>query len=484
MSSAYKSILKATGLLGSVQVLYTFISIVRNKLAAIFIGPYGMGLLDLYTRIAELCSQCTNFGLAFSAVRELSQIRESGTKKQQAECVKLIRSWGFNAAILGTLACVVFAPLLCKMATDDINLTYSVMRLSPLVGILTLTGCELAILKAMRRLRQLANNTVIGALLTLIFATVFYPTLGVSGIKWVLLLSTGSILLVNMYSTTRLFPYHLNLTSWKFLKNGGPLIKLGMAYVISGAFAAIAEIIIRDVIIAEKGMSCAGLYAAGLTLTVSYARIVLTALDADYFPRLSALTSQGADVSGTINDQIDILLLLMSPFLMLFSLALPQIIQLLYTPKFLDVLPMVICALSSMYFKAMYSPLAYLPLAKGDSRVFMVMELLYDVVFCASVVLGFHYYGLLGAGVGLSLSHLLDLLTLNVFYHVHYGYRLRRKTFLIALSQYLLLTVVLGLCIYGDVTLCIAGGTLIFAISTAISLYCLKPKFYTSHKKL
>jgi len=48
--SSYRHIFRATGLLGSVQVLYVLIAVVRNKITALFIGAAGMGLADLYAR--------------------------------------------------------------------------------------------------------------------------------------------------------------------------------------------------------------------------------------------------------------------------------------------------------------------------------------------------------------------------------------------------------------------------------------------------
>ena len=40
-------ILKYTGIFGMVQVLNMLMNIIRNKIAAIFLGPAGMGMLDM-----------------------------------------------------------------------------------------------------------------------------------------------------------------------------------------------------------------------------------------------------------------------------------------------------------------------------------------------------------------------------------------------------------------------------------------------------
>ena len=73
--ASYRNILKNTGLLGAVQVLGILLSVVRNKFTAVFIGPWGMGLVTIYSKSAELVSSMTNFGLSLSAVQRLADAR-------------------------------------------------------------------------------------------------------------------------------------------------------------------------------------------------------------------------------------------------------------------------------------------------------------------------------------------------------------------------------------------------------------------------
>ena len=125
----------------------------------------------------------------------------------------------------------------------------------------------------------------------------------------------------------------------------------------------------------------------------------------------------------------------MAPFLIVLAISLPVVVRLLYTADYLPVMPMVWAALPFMYFKSIYSPIAYLSLAHGDSRVYFVMELIYDLVFAAAVVVGYQYYGLLGAGIGLSLANLADLLLLSLFYRKKYHFRFTRQGAVLYLSQ-------------------------------------------------
>lgn len=441
---SYSHILKYTGLLGSVQFLNILISIVRNKAAAVLIGPVGMGLADLYFRAIDLLGNSTNFGLGFSAVRRLSPLCEQGNLRALKLQSQIIRTMIFWAALLGAIVTIVLSPALSLWLFHDTSHALSICALAPAVAFNTLTSGEVAILRGTSRLKAIASTSALVAGCTLLFALVIYSIWGISGVIPVLLLTTLATFLLHLRVSTRQFPYHISPFRFRVLRSGRPLIQLGAAYVGAGILGSGTEMLIRATVVnSENGLYAAGLYAAGLTLTVSYARMIFVAMDADYFPRLSAAAQDISRQNLTVNSQIHVLSLLMAPFLIILAISLPLVVRLLYSAEYLPVMPMVWAALPFMYFKSIYSPIAYLSLAHGDSRVYFVMELLYDVVFAAAVVVGYRYYGLLGAGIGLSLANLADLLLLSLFYRKKYQFRFTRQGALLFLPQGILLLGVL-----------------------------------------
>ncbi|MDO5751226.1 MAG: oligosaccharide flippase family protein, partial [Rothia sp. (in: high G+C Gram-positive bacteria)] len=433
---SYRHIFRSTGLLGSVQALSILISILRNKLAAVLIGAAGMGLSDLYQRTLEFIGNATNFGLGLSAVKRLSEIRgETDTPAERQVAlrltrrVRLIRTWVFITALLGTLLTLLTAPLLSLMTTGGYAHTTAYALLSPVVGLLTFSAGEAALLKALHRLRPLARAGLWTAVGTLVAGIVCYGGWGMRGIVPMIVLSALCSAGFTLRESLRDFPYRIGGWSRRYLLRGVPMLRLGLAYIVAGMITALAEILIRTILMrSASGAAEVGYYAAGVTLTVSYARLIFVALDADYFPTLAATGNQRRAANLAINRQMNALVVLMAPFLIAFALGLPLIIRLLYTADFLVILPMVLCAAPYMYFKAVYTPIAYLPLARGDGRLYVVMEGLYDVVFCLLVTLGYQHYGLIGAGLGLSLSNLFDLGMISLVYSRRYGYRINRDT--------------------------------------------------------
>ena len=71
---AYGQVLKYTGIFGGVQGLNVLIGLVRNKCAALLLGPAGMGLVTLFNTTVTFISQATHLGISFSAVRHISEL--------------------------------------------------------------------------------------------------------------------------------------------------------------------------------------------------------------------------------------------------------------------------------------------------------------------------------------------------------------------------------------------------------------------------
>jgi O-antigen/teichoic acid export membrane protein len=117
-------------------------------------------------------------------------------------------------------------------------------------------------------------------------------------------------------------------------------------------------------------------------------------------------------------------MLLVSPMLVLFQMLLPILLPALYTGKFMPALGMMQVMVIAMFIRAVKLPISYLPLARGDSRSYLLMEGCYDVVVVALVILGFRYYGLTGAGVGITLASVFDFFMLFFYMRWRYQYKM------------------------------------------------------------
>ena len=472
---SYSHVLKYTGIFGGVQGLNILVSLVRNKLVALLLGPEGMGLASLFNTTANFMSQATNLGIPFSAVKHVSTLYEEGDAERIAHFVGVVRVWSLITAAMGMLLCVLLGPLFSNYTFSWGDHTLHFVLLAPAVGLMALTGGEMAILKGARQLRSLALIQIYAVFAALLVSVPVYYFFGQAGIVPVIVLLALISMILTVGYSLRLYPLRLSFSK-KVLGEGMGMVRLGIAFVLAGVMGSGAEMLIRSFLNVSGDLDVVGLYNAGFMLTITYAGMVFSAMETDYFPRLASVCGNGEELSLTVNRQIEVSLLIMAPMLAVLIIALPVLLPLLFSREFLPVIGMAQVAVFSMYIKSVSLPISYITLAKGDSVAYMVLEACYDVVLVGLIVMGYRYWGLFGTGVALSASYLIDLCVVGGYAWFHYRYRFSRTV-----VGYAFVQIALGMSAYlvsltAAPLLCWTLGPTICLASLAISVYILHQK--------
>jgi O-antigen/teichoic acid export membrane protein len=431
---SYHHILKCISVFGGVQGLNILIGLVRNKIVAVLLGPEGMGLISLFNSTLNLVSSSTNLGITSSAVREISGDFDRQDSDRIENTVKIVRSWSFLTALVGMLLCMAFSQILNDITFTWGDHTLHFVLLSPIIAMLAVTGGETAILKGLRKLRQLAKIQVYAALITLVTTVPIYYYYGESGIVPSLLLFSLISMSLTIYYSFRLCPLRISF-SRSVLSQGSGMVKLGIAFVMAAIMGSGAEFAIRTFLNRTASLDVVGLYNAGFMMTMTYAGMIFSAMDTDYFPRLSAIGDNRTKQNNTVNNQISVSVLLISPLLVAFMLGMPFILPLLFSGKFMPVIGMMQITVIAMFLRAVKLPLAYINIAKGNSTAYMILEGVCAIVQVLSVILGYRLGGLTGTGAALLVTGLFDLIMLMVYTNIRYGYSMSKAVVAVVLSQ-------------------------------------------------
>lgn len=475
VESSYNHVLKYISIFGGVQGLNILIGLMRNKIVAYLLGPGGMGLVSLFNSTVNFISQSTNFGISFSAVRHVSELFDTGDEQRIARFVKVVRLWSLITAMLGMVVCVVAGPFLSNYTFSWGDHTVHFMLLAPAVALMAITGGETAILKGCRRLKSLAMIQIVNVFVALLLSVPVYYFFGQAGIVPVIVLMALASMLTTIWYSYRLYPLRLR-GEHGLLGDGFGMLRLGMAFLLAGILGSGAEILIRSYLNVAGNLDVVGFYNAGFMLTVTYAGMVFSAMETDYFPRLSAVGSDRKAMSEMVNRQIEVSLLIASPLLAVLIVFMPILIPLLFTGEFMPVVGMAQVAVFSMYLKAVSLPIAYLQLAKANSIGYLVLEFIYDLVLVILVIVGYRYWNLLGTGIALSLSYLIDLVMLYVYARVKYGYRLSLSVVQLMAIQIPLALVIYMVSLFDNAVAYWTIGLLLCFVSLSASVYILYQK--------
>lgn len=467
----YAQILKYTGIFGSIQGLSILTGVIRNKVMALLLGTQGMGMLSLLNSTVSFLSMSTSLGLSFSAVREIAACKDKDDNDGILRCAVTIRAWSLVAALLGALVCVVSYRWIDRLTFTWGDHTLHYLMLAPVIAIMAVTAGETAILKGLHRLKALAVVQLITAFAALIITVPLLYLFNQAAIVPIIgLIATATMLATIFYSYSTVAPrwshFNMTLAEWKrTLAGGKPMVRLGMAFVSAAIIGSGTELAIRAFLNTVGDLDTVGLYNAGYMLAITYAGMIFSSMESDYYPRLAGVNDDILKVNEVMNNQAEVSVLLVAPMMCVFILCLPVIVPLLFSAQFIDAVPMAQATSLSMVFKSVCLPVSYVMLAKGDSKTYVCLETLSYIMTIIGVVAGYRLGGLVGTGIGLSSAYACELTVNTITLRMRYRVKLRAK-----LLHYISLLFPMTIAVYCSTF--IAGDLWKWTVGIMIALAC------------
>lgn len=408
--SSYRQIFKATSLFGGVQVFNIAIGIVRVKFVAILLGTAGVGIMGLLNAPLNLIISIAGLGIAFSAVRDISEAHGSGDNIRIAKTITTLRRWSWFTGLLGAVVTIALSPLLSRWTFGNTEYTWAFVWLSVTILLQAISKGQSSILQGTRRLKDMAKAGVIGTALGLVTSIPLYYWFGVKGIVPALIISAVTGLFLSWYFSRKVeIVKNIEFTYKDTYRSGLGMVKLGISMTLVGFIASFSTYILNAFISNRGGVDQVGLYNAGWGVVGQYTSIIFTAMATDYFPRLSAIQAENDKVKELVRQQSETALLIMTPLLVLLIVTMPIVVRVLYTPAFLPVVMFVNLTILGMHFKAMSWAMDYVLLAKGDSKLYLSVEIISGIVILFLNILFYYLFGLNGLGISFILTYLVGM---------------------------------------------------------------------------
>ncbi len=433
-SNIYNHILKCIGLFGSVQGLIALGTFVRSVIIARLIGQVGYGLNESFNRTINLAKSATDLGVGFSAVKKISEYYSDNNPQAMNNAIGVVRSWAFLTAIIGSVIAFALAPLFSMWAFKNSDYTASFMMLSPMVAFAAVMGGEMAVLKATRMIKQAAMSQLFSAIAAILVSVPLIWKMRLEGLVPSLVIVSFAGLVITACYSFHAYPYRLKLFSKHVYSSGVDMIKLGICFTVSTFLSAGAYSIISNWMSSSINTSVTGVYSISNLLISYLGLLVFSAVDSDYFPRLSTLYKSNLKIRVLAIRQSEVSLILITPLVLLFFFGIPVFIDIFF-PNFKESVPIAQLMAVGLVFKSVTMPVAYISLVKSDSKVFLIQEFLFDAFLVAAVIGGYKIMGMWGIGAAFALAGLFDWIIVSVIAYVRYRYCINRQLAFMILVQ-------------------------------------------------
>jgi PST family polysaccharide transporter len=307
---------------GAATVATMAINLVRTKIVAVLLGPYGVSLTTQANNLINTLTPILFLGLNQGVAKYLAAARERGDEATAASVATTSAAAVLLTSIIGTLISLAFVRPLSAWTMQDAALAPLVAISLVAVPFSVMYNLSRAFLQGHKEVRAIAIANVLSAALS--FLTV---------IPLVYLLSVQGAV-INIALTWAL---NAALYWWFWLRRGNGrlfrraayawetlrvLVKYGGANLVVSSTNMLAILLAGTFIVQALGVEANGLYRAVFALSTQYLTLVTGAMAAYSFAQLSGLASRpeadpdrGPALKAEINNNVRLVALVMIPIL-------------------------------------------------------------------------------------------------------------------------------------------------------------------------
>ena len=383
---SYSQILKSSSIVGSAQAITLLLGMARTKGVAILLGPAGVGEVSLLISATQLLANVSGLGIGSSAVREVAEAHSAGDGERLALTIQVLRRICWLTGIAGWILVAAFSLLLSQWSFGDYDhaVTLSILGVTILLG--QVSAGQAALLRGVRRIGDLARETIAGAVLATIVSLGLYAIMGTDGILPVLIVVALCGVATSWWYARRVRFEPISLTWRRTFAVAGRFVGLGIAFMYASLVLGASGWAIQAIVTRNFGTIGNGIYSAAWTMSGQFAAFVLAAMSADYFPRLTSVAADHRALNRLVNEQTEIGIILALPGLIATLAFAPLAVQLFYSTDFLPAAALLPWFVLGIFGRVISWPMGFVQLALGQGKLFAVTETLFGMIHVGLVL--------------------------------------------------------------------------------------------------
>jgi O-antigen/teichoic acid export membrane protein len=407
MQASYDKMFRSLLVIGGASVVSVLVGLLKTKVVALILGPLGVGQIGLYQSLMATAAAVFGVGTSTAGTRRVAETRHQPRK---IDLVRAALQWG--TAILALMGAIVTFALRQRVSVHlfgDASHSTDIGWVALGVAMTIAAGSQTALLNGLERLGDLARITVISSVAAAVAGVAIVVAFEHAGAVFFVLAAPAAALACGHWYVRAIPRTAGEAPEGGILHEWGTLSKLGAAFMVSGLAGSMAQLLVRTMVSNQLGANALGQFQAAWTIGITYIGFILTAMGANFYPRLTASIGDRRLACQLVNQQTEVALLVSGPVCLLAMGFTPQIVHLLYSEQFTDAALLLRWQIIGDIFKLASWPLGFVLLATGGGRNFLFAELCVNVVFVLITWAAIPYFGLHATAHGFVCMYVLLL---------------------------------------------------------------------------
>jgi antigen flippase len=386
--------LTVTAAMGASSAIVIAMAAIRSKVVAVELGPQGIGALTLLTSFLTFAALVLGLGMGQSAIREIAAAHARGATTERDDLRRALYVLSFALATAAALAMALSAGPIAALLGDR-GLEGETRLCALALFAMVITGAARAELNGLRRIRVLAIISPLAGVIATVAAVAAWLA-GADVLAVVLIVPAVAPALVSLAAARSLPERTGQLVPSRLISAARRLIRLGVAFVLNAALAALGALVLRVLIEAQLGGAATGEFQAAFAVTGYYLSFIFAALVTDYLPLLSGLAHDAPRMNRAANTQVLVAVLLAAPAVMALIAAASFIVPLFYSGQFNQTPELLRIMLLGELTRVAAWTLGYILVARTAPLLFVMTELIYNALLIGAVAALIPVLGLVG----------------------------------------------------------------------------------------
>lgn len=389
------------------SAVITFIRIasgfVAGKAVALFTGTSGVALIGAFTNFINIVLSFGNGAISSGVIKYTAEYNEDD------DSLKKLFSTAFKisvvcSAIIGVIL-LSLASLISSLIFTSDQYANPIRVLGLTVVLYSLNSLLISILNGRGQIKTYTIVNTVGSIIGLVFTVTLVYFFKINGALYALVLAQSIVFFVTAVLVTR-SPWF----QWSFFEQpfdrvfALKLSHYSVMAIVTSLTVPVAQIVLRNMIINKLGIDAAGQWQGMMRVSDGYLMLITTALGTYYLPKLSSLK-----IDSEIRNEIFKGYKIILPLVIIGCFAIYFlrffIIQTLYTPAFSKMESLFLWQLVGDFFKMASWMLAYLMLAKSMTTIYILTEILFNILYLFLGFLFVDMYGLNGVAIAFSINY-------------------------------------------------------------------------------
>lgn len=399
------------------------LGIVRTKVLAVLIGTEGMGLFGAFSSVATLVSSIAGMGIKTSGVRQIAEAVGTNDQQKIARTARVLRRVSLVMGLLGMATLLLLSQPISQATFGSTAYAGALALLSVTVLFAAVSEGQMALIQGMRRIRDLATLSVIGAVLGTLFSIPIIYLFREHGIVPFLICIAALTIASSWWFARKITLETVSLPWSAVWSEARALLGMGVVFMSASVVNNAVAYLIRMTVIREISLDAAGLYQAAWSLAGIYVGIVLGAMGSDYYPRLTAVAKDNVAANRLVNEQTEAALLMAVPGILGTLTFAPWVIHLFYAAQFEPAGDILRWQVLGLLGRIISWPIGFVLLAKGRTLVWFSAELVTSLAQLLMVWVGMRWFGLNGVGMAFFGTYVLYVPLIALIVRRESGFR-------------------------------------------------------------